>query len=113
LDILIEATLDNAQRILDALFEAGLGTASLISAQDLLAHEITVFKDRVRIDVQTSTPGIKFESAWGKRVTMDFQGQMFHVLSKEDLIASKRATGRAVDLEDVRLLELSDNEGNT
>jgi hypothetical protein len=113
LDILIEATPDNAQRLLDALLEAGLGTASLISAQDLLAHEITIFKDRVRIDVQTSTPGIEFEAAWGRRVTMDFQGQVFHVLSKDDLIASKRATGRAVDLEDVRLLELSDNGGNT
>jgi len=28
------------------------------------------------------------------------------VISKEDLIASKRAAGRGVDLEDVRLLEL-------
>jgi len=30
------------------------------------------------------------------------------VLSREDLIASKRAAGRNVDLEDARLLELPD-----
>ena len=53
LDILIEATSDNAQRLLDALLEANLGTALLISADELLANEITIFNDRVRIDVQT------------------------------------------------------------
>ena len=73
----------------------------------MLAHEITIFKDRVRVDVQTSTPGIQFSEAWENRLTMDFEGQRFYVLAKEDLIASKRAAGRDVDLEDVRLLELS------
>ena len=38
---------------------------------------------------------------------MDYQGQQFFILAKDDLIASKRAAGRDVDLEDVRLLELS------
>jgi len=56
--------------------------------------------------VQTRTPGIEFNEVWENRETMDYQGQIFYVLSKEDLIASKRAAGRAVDLEDVRLLEL-------
>lgn len=42
---------------------------------------------------------------------MNHGGQEFFVVSKEDLIASKRATGRAVDLEDVRLLELPDAPG--
>ncbi len=110
LDILIEATPENARRLLDALTEAGLGTASLVTSQELLEHEITIFKDRVRIDVQTSTPGIRFEDAWKNRETMDYQGQKFYVVSKDDLVASKRAAGRDVDLEDVRLLEL-DNHG--
>ncbi|MEA3440044.1 MAG: nucleotidyltransferase [Chloroflexota bacterium] len=113
LDILIEATPDNAQQLLDALIDAGLGTASLISVHELLAHEITIFKDRVRIDVQTSTPGINFESAWKKRQEMNYQGQLFYVISKDDLIASKRASGRDVDLEDVRLLEINNNKGTT
>lgn len=37
---------------------------------------------------------------------MTFQQNTFYVLSREDLIASKRAAGRTVDLEDVRMLEL-------
>ncbi|MFH1038639.1 MAG: DUF6036 family nucleotidyltransferase [PVC group bacterium] len=108
LDILIEASIENAQHLLDALLQAGLGTASLTTAEELLANEITVFKDRVRIDVQTDTPGLTFDHAWERRETMNYQGQDFFVASKEDLILSKRASGRKIDLDDVRLLELPD-----
>ncbi len=108
LDLLIEATPQNAARLLAALAEAGLGTAALTNPADLLAHEITVFRDRVRIDVQTATPGLVFREAWLRREIMVFEGQRFFVAGKADLIASKRAAGRPVDLEDVRLLELPD-----
>jgi hypothetical protein len=111
LDILIEATPENSQRLLDALLDAGLGTAVLTTVEDLLLHEITIFRDKIRIDVQTETPGIRFQEAWDKRETMDFEGQSFFVVTREDLIASKLAAGRAVDLEDVRMLRISqDNE---
>lgn len=110
LDLLIEATLDNAQRLLEALVEAGLGTAGLTSASEVLAHEITVFKDRVRVDVQTFTPGLNFADAWSRRKKVTYQGQEFYILSKEDLVRSKRAAGRPVDLEDARLLELPDTD---
>jgi len=106
LDILIEATPENAQHLLAALLEAQLGTAALTTGEDLLAHEITIFRDWVQIDVQTRTPGIEFAAAWKRRETMCYQGQDFYVVSKADLIASKRAAGREQDLEDVRLLEL-------
>ncbi len=109
LDILIEASEPNARRLLDALQQAGLGTAGLIDPESLLANEITVFKDRVRIDVQTSTPGLDFETAWNGREIMDHEGQPFPVLSREDLITAKRAAGRPRDLEDVRVLEAADD----
>lgn len=106
LDILIEATAPNAERLLQALRQAGFGTADLVDAQGILANEITVFNDRVRIDVQTSTPGLTFQDAWSRRETMDYQGQKFYVASRQDLMASKRAAGRPRDLDDVRILEL-------
>ncbi len=110
LDILIEATPENAQNLLNAFLDANLGTASMITADELLAHEITVFRDRVRIDVQTLTPGIDFDYAWKNRSEMDYQDQLMYVVSKEDLIASKKAAGRVVDREDVRLLTLDARE---
>ena len=105
LDLLIAASPDNADRLIAALLDAKLGTAALTSSAEILANEITVFKDRVRIDVQTATPGLTFADAWAHRVAMTYQGQSFFVISKADLLASKRAAGRPVDLDDVRLLE--------
>jgi hypothetical protein len=58
LDVLIEPTVANADRLLAALRDAGFGSAAMTDAQDIVAHEITVFNDRVRIDVQTRTPGL-------------------------------------------------------
>ncbi len=112
LDILIEATPKNAEALLAALLEAELGTAALISTDELLTNEITVFKDRVRIDVQTSTPGLRFDDAWRHRVTMVYNNQEFYVVSRNDLIASKRAAGRDVDLDDVQLLELDNGDAD-
>ncbi|MBA3513638.1 MAG: hypothetical protein H0T77_04590 [Pyrinomonadaceae bacterium] len=110
LDILIEPNGDNSQRLLDALANAKLGTASMTTAEEILATEITVFKDRIRLDVQTSTPGLVFAGAWERRVTMSYRGQQFYVVARDDLIASKRAAGRTVDLEDVRILELTSSD---
>ncbi len=111
LDILIEANLENAQRLLTALLEAEIGTAVLTTAEELLAHEISIFRDWVQIDVQTRTPGIEFSDVWERRETMHYRGQDFYVVSKADLIASKRAAGRAKDLEDAHLLELDTASG--
>src|SRR5690349_19253835 len=70
LDILIEATPENARRLLEALAAARFGTSLLTTPEDLLKHEITIFRDRVRIDVQTSTPGLVFHEAWERRSEM-------------------------------------------
>ncbi len=108
LDILIEPTKANAQRLLDALSEAGFGTAEMTNAEEIIATEITIFTDRVRLDVQTFTPGIEFENAWPRRVTMSYEGQDLEVVSRADLISSKTAAGREIDLEDVRILTADD-----
>ncbi len=105
LDILIEATPENASHLLKALEEAQMGTAALISPEELLRHESVVFEDRVRLDVQTRTPGLSFEEAWERRIETEFQGVKLYLVSREDLIRSKKASGRPRDLEDVKILE--------
>ena len=62
-DLLIEASEENASRLLPALSDAGIGSAALTNPKDLLAYEITIFRDVVRIDVQTRTPGVDFAGA--------------------------------------------------
>ena len=113
LDILIEPTRENAQRLLNALVEAGFGTAEMTSAEEIIDTEITIFADRIRLDAQTSTPGIRFEDAWPRRLTMIYEGQGFQVVSLADLIQSKTAAGREVDLEDVRILTAGAKESRS
>jgi hypothetical protein len=108
LDVLIQPTIDNTERLLRAMTEAKLGTASLTTVDAVLSTEITIFTDRVRLDVLTATPGIVFDEAWARRVTMNYKGQALEVVCLNDLIAAKRASGRDVDLEDVRILESKD-----
>ena len=69
-----------------------------------------MFQDLTRIDVQTSTPGLPFETAWEHRETVDYQGQPLYVVTRDDLIAAKEAAGRDVDLADVRQLKISDGD---
>ena len=66
LDILIDPSPANAHRVLEALTEVGLGTASLTTPEELSTNVVTIFRDRLLLDVQTSTPGITFAEAWGK-----------------------------------------------
>jgi hypothetical protein len=104
-DLLIPNDPGNAGRLLDALREVGLGTAFLIESDELLAQDITIFKDKVRIDVMTTAPGLEFDGSWERRERPSYEGQPFNLLSKADLIAAKKASARPKDLEDVRLLE--------
>lgn len=106
LDILIEASEINVSNLLNAMLEAKLGTASLTTPKDILANEISIFQDRVRIDVQTKTPGLSFKKAWKCRQKIEYQGHIINVVSRNDLINSKIASGRNIDLEDVRILNL-------
>lgn len=103
-DILIEATVENAQATLEALRDVGMGTAHLLDAEEVLAQDVTIFDDLIVVDVQTRTPGVVFEDAWERRRVEMIEGATVNVLSLEDLIASKEAAGRPVDLEDVKIL---------
>ncbi len=111
LDILIEADEGNVKNLLAAFLEAGLATADLITPEELLKNEITVFNDSVRIDVQTFTPGLIFREAWENKDAVKNQDYTLFVLSREDLIKSKTAAGRQADIEDVRILQNNEKPG--
>ena len=113
LDILIEPSQENAQKLLNALADLGFGTAEMTTAEEIIDKEITIFADRIRLDVQTSTPGIEFENAWRQRNIMTYEGQQFDVVSLADLIQSKTAAGRAIDLEDVRALTVGEKQSDS
>lgn len=58
----------------------------------------------VRVDLLMGIPGLEFELAWGNRIEVDFDGLLVNFISKDDLITSKKASGRPQDLLDVENL---------
>jgi hypothetical protein len=61
----------------------------------------------IRADVLMGIPGVQFEECWNRRVEADFDSLKVNFISKADLIAAKRASGRPQDLIDADLLSQS------
>lgn len=106
IDIFIHPTIDNAQRCLDALAELGFGTVALTTAKQVAETEVTIFNDRLRVDILTRVKGLVFETAWQRRVFFEVSAIRIPALCRDDLISSKQAAGRPGDLEDIKVLQM-------
>lgn len=106
LDVWVDATPDNAVRVLSALRQFGAPIGDLSVAD--LDHPGTGFQMGMpprRIDVLTTIDGVEFDDAWARRIDADFGGDApVPVLGLDDLLANKRAAGRPEDLADVAVL---------
>lgn len=105
IDIFIERNLENSQKLLKALKEIGFGTASLTTPQKIIKNEVTIFKDYIRLDVLTKIKRLDFERVWKEKVIKRMRGLKLPIISLDNLIISKRAIGRSLDLEDIKILE--------
>ncbi len=106
LDLWIRPHPENAARVIRALRGFGVPLHDLTEAD--LSEPGIIFQigvPPVRIDVLTEIDGPGFSDAWERRLRTRFMGQPVSVLSREDLIQSKSATGRAQDLADVEWLQ--------
>lgn len=106
LDVWVEATPANAQRVVQALTTFGApleGVSEGDFASPAVTFQIGIAPNR--IDVTTTIDGVSFEEAWPNRVTSQYGDQPIFLIGRRDLLANKRAAGRPQDLLDVALLE--------
>jgi hypothetical protein len=103
IDILIEATLQNAERARGALKEFGYDVEDL-PIEDMLEKKILFRQYWLDIDIHPFAEGIVFEKAWKDRLDAPFEDEPSHYVSLNDLIDMKRAAGRPKDKEDLRYL---------
>lgn len=104
IDIFIESSLKNAEKLLMALKNAGFGTASLTSPQKVVANEITVFEDYLRVDVFTKVKGMNFKKVCSRKVIKKIGTVSIKFASLKDIISSKKASKRQIDKEDLKIL---------
>jgi hypothetical protein len=105
LDIWIDPADENPERVFRALARFGAPLES-VSAEDFRDEE-TVFQigvEPVRIDILAGVSGVAFESAWPRRIQATYVDVPVNVISRDDYIENKSASGRPRDLRDIETL---------
>lgn len=105
-DVWVRADQANSHRVYAALAAFGATLGELDRAE--LAVPGIVYQMGLppqHIDIITELEGVDFEGAWSRRMMVQLGGLDVPIIGLDDLIANKRATGRAKDLLDVAELE--------
>ncbi len=106
MDLWLRPSLENGELVLSALADFG---AQLVEfdARRFTDPETLIMLGRepFRVDLLTHIPGVDFEMAWSRRDYVTLEGVTVPLISRQDLIANKKAVGRLQDLADVEALE--------
>ena len=102
LDLWIDATPENADRVMRALASFGAPLEE-ISAADFAREGVTYQMGMPpgRIDLLTELTGITFADAWDDRLRRSFGDVEVDFIGRAAFIRNKRATGRPKDLGDI------------
>lgn len=106
IDLWVNSTSANAARIVKALTVFGMSGLGLTAEDFCVADQvIQLGVEPVRIDILTSISGFsRFSDVHDRRLNVILEGVKLPILSREDLIVSKRAAGRPQDIADVARL---------
>lgn len=105
LDIWIESSPKNAQRLLSALDQFGFGSLGL-ELEDFIATNqiIQLGYPPNRIDLLTTAGGLDFGECYKSKVSEYIHGIQIDFIDIENLKKNKQATGRSQDLADLENL---------
>jgi len=105
LDVWIEPTPENAQKVFVALKAFG-APLQKITIEDFTDPK-NIYQFGVapsRIDVLMGISGVEFPEAWKNKKPVQYGNIRINILSSEDLLRNKQASGRPQDLTDAHLL---------
>jgi len=103
-DVLIEPTLDNARRALEALGQLTFGIARDLDPSEVIAKPLTIVGDDPRVDLLTLAWSVRYADAAARRRTVQIEDVEIPFADIDTLIRSKQ-TGRLQDQADVETLE--------
>lgn len=108
LDLYVEPTPENAERLLSAIRDFFGGADLGFTVEDVteLDTVLQLGVAPVRIDLLSSLAGIEgFEQAWRQREAARYGSVDTHYISLDDLISAKQSAGRDQDRADLEQLE--------
>ncbi len=107
IDFLIAVDNANLKRLKKALHEFGAPTIDMAIFKEK-GNCFRMGRPPIQIDIITDATGIDMKSSYLRREIIEVDDLQISVISKEDLIENKKASGRHRDLDDAEILEKSE-----
>jgi hypothetical protein len=105
LDLLIRSDEANSAAVYRALTQYGVPLDGLTPRDFMDGSTFQIGQPPARIDLLQRIDGLTFDEAWQNRIAGLIDGELeINVISKNDLIRNKLASGREQDVLDVRKL---------
>lgn len=104
IDFLIAVNDENLKRLEKALYEFGAPTIDMNQFKET-GNFFRMGRSPIQIDIITEASGIDIKDCYKRKNDIIIDGIMISVISKEDLIRNKKASGRLQDLADAEYLE--------
>ena len=102
LDVCIEASEENATKMLSILDEFGMGSLGLKKEDFLQRGFFTQLGyEPVRIDIMNEIDGVSFEEAWQNKRSVHYEEQLIHFIGYHELLRMKALAGRPQDIADI------------
>jgi hypothetical protein len=109
LDLFIRSEPENARAAYRALRQFGAPLQGLTEADFVDGTTFQIGVAPNRIDILQKIDGVTFDEAWRNRIEGNIDGEVpAPVISREDLIRNKLASGREQDLLDVKVLRVAE-----
>lgn len=106
LDIFIRADQENSDAVFRALAQYGAPLDGFSPSDPMDGTTFQIGQPPTRIGILQQIDGITFDAAWENRVQGIIDGEIpTAIISRDDLIRNKLATGREQDLLDVKNLQ--------
>jgi predicted nucleotidyltransferase len=111
LDLFIRPDEENSQALFRALAQYGAPLGGLSPADFMDGTVFQIGQPPARVDILQHIDGISFDQAWENRIEGLVDGEIRTiVISKNDLIQNKLASGREQDILDVKKLRAAARE---
>lgn len=102
LDIWLNPTRENAEKIVLCVNEFGFGSFGLdVSDFIKLGNVVQLGYPPLRIDLLTQIDGVSFDECFAQKLCVDIENLTVNFISYNDLLRNKKASGRRKDLEDI------------
>lgn len=105
LDLFIDPSVDNSKKIVKALNDFGFKSLKLSAADFRNKGQIIQLGfEPLRVDILTSLKGCSFDRVWKNRAVGNYGNEKVFIIGIQELIRTKRLSGRPLDKIDLDLL---------